>query len=134
MYTIREQLVTADATQAEVPWGKGATLALAMHNAANAITDETDGLIDHVDNATCLQLYMQHTGSKLVFAYEAQYVVRYGEAGSKGVELGRGNTVARAMQDALRTHNDSISAPNVTWEQMVTEYLATDWCIWVTKE
>lgn len=135
MFTVTE-LLDHDAQKAiNIPWGKGHSIAAAICNAAHAITADTEGLIDHVNNATCLALYMQSTGSKLVLAYERQYVVRYGTLGSIGAgKLGEGKTVALAMQDALRNHNDSLQGENVSWDQMVTDLLVTDYHVWVSAE
>ena len=50
-------------------FGVGVTLAHAVQQAASTITAESEGLIDHVSNLKCLELYMQHTGTILHFAY-----------------------------------------------------------------
>lgn len=57
------------ARSVNIPWGRGATIPGAVCNAAHNITDETEGLIDHVNNMVTLGLYMQHTGSQLVLSY-----------------------------------------------------------------
>ena len=120
-------------------WGIGVTIAQAVQQAASAITTDTDGLIDHVNNLQCLGEYMRSTGTVLHIAYRVQYVVRYGILGSKGAGiLGKGTTVALAMQEALKQHNfalrnDGIPAQH-TWEQMVTNLLTTDYHVWVTAE
>lgn len=75
MFTITELLDTTTQTPAHsIPWGRGATLVQAMHNAGNNIADETDGMFDDVRVENILALYMQHTGSKLVIAYTAPEV------------------------------------------------------------